>query len=75
MNYLPQDFVVVSERESMTPIDFVVFDGDSAPNDPVYTLAEALRKPVVVIGPDGPMKVLSYYMHEGQMVLELGEIE
>lgn len=55
----------------MTPIDFVVFDGDSCPNDPVYLLAEALRKDIAIRGPDGYMQVLSYYMDEGRMVLEV----
>ena len=34
-------------------------------------LAEALREDLVVIGPDGPMEVLSYYMQNGRMVLEI----
>jgi hypothetical protein len=55
----------------MTPIDFVVFGGDSDPNAPVFALAEALREDLVVIGPDGPMEVLSYYMQNGRMVLEI----
>ena len=56
----------------MTPIEFVVFDGDSCPNDSVFQLAEALRKDIVVIGPAGEMAVLSYYMDDGRMVLEVG---
>ncbi len=55
----------------MKPIDFVVFDGDSSPNTPVYKIAEALKKDIVVCGMDGEYEILSYYFSGGQFYLDV----
>ena len=55
----------------MRPIDFVVFDGDSIPNDPAYKVAEAMLKPITVRGPSDDFVILSYYMEETGMVLDV----
>ena len=59
----------------MKPIDFILFDGDSEPNQPVYRVAEAMQKDIRILGATGDYRVLSYYYHEGQMVLEIEETE
>ena len=58
---------------SIKPIDFVVFDGDSEPNQPVYKVAEAMQKNMLVyVGMDECEVVGYYYSEEHQaMVLEL----
>ena len=58
---------------SMKPIDFVVFEGDSNPNQPVYKVAEAMQKNMLVyVGSDECEVVGYYYSEEHQaMVLEL----
>ena len=55
----------------MTPIEFVVFDGDSEPNQPAYQVAEAMSHPIKIIGPDDEYEVLSYYRDGPNMVLEI----
>jgi hypothetical protein len=57
----------------MKPIDFVVFEGDSNPNQPVYKVAEAMQKNMLVyVGSDECEVVGYYYSEEHQaMVLEL----
>ncbi len=55
----------------MTPIEFVVFGGDSEPNQPVYKVAEAMTKPIKIIGPDVEYEILSYYLWGASMVLEI----
>ena len=56
----------------MRPIDFVVFDGDSDPNTPVYAIAAAMKKDIRVFGSKGEYVILSYYYDdEGQMILEI----
>ncbi len=59
----------------MRPIDFVVFGGDSKPNDPAYAVAEALMKPLKVVGPEGELVILSYYMTDDGMVLDVCSAE
>ena len=56
---------------SMKPIDFVVFEGD--PNQPVYKVAEAMQKNMLVyVGMDECEVVGYHYSEEYQaMVLEL----
>ncbi|MEI6882720.1 MAG: hypothetical protein WCK82_15475 [Bacteroidota bacterium] len=58
---------------SIKPIDFVVFEGDSSPNQPVYKVAEAMQKNMLVyVGIDECEVVGYYYCDERQaMVLEL----
>ena len=58
---------------SIRPIDFVVFDGDSNPNQPVHKVAEAMQKDMLVyIGTDECDVVGYYYCEERKaMVLEL----
>lgn len=60
----------------MTPIEFVLFDGDSEPNRPVHEVADAMRTALRIVGPDlTEYEVYSYYYDSGQMVLELKESE
>lgn len=57
----------------MKPIDFVVYEGDSAPNTPVYEIAEAMMQDIIVHGPTGEFVVYGYYYDEEEkrMVLEI----
>jgi len=55
----------------MKPIDFIVFDGDSEPNTAVIQVAKALKKDLLIVAEDGEYEVLSYYYHNGRMVLEI----
>ncbi len=59
----------------MRPIDFVVFNGNSSPNSPVYQVANAMFKPITVLGPDGNFVIRSYYLDKGGMVLEIAPSE
>jgi hypothetical protein len=59
----------------MTPIDFVVFDGDSEPNMPVCAIAEAMRQPLLILSADKDWEVCSYYYDGGRMVLEIKTTE
>ena len=59
----------------MTPIDFVVFGGDSEPNQPVCQVAEAMSRDIIVHGPEGKYEVRSYYRDGLHMVLEVGRKE
>ena len=46
----------------MTPVDFVVFDGDSTPNMPACLVAEAMTTPIrVFTGPGKEAEVVGYY--------------
>jgi RPA family protein len=57
----------------MKPIDFVVYEGDSEPNTPVYEIAEAMMQDIIVHGPTGEFVVYGYYYdaQEKRMVLEI----
>lgn len=57
----------------MSPIDFVVFDGDSTPDLPIKRVAEAMHKPIRILSEGGEWEVLSYYYSEGQLILDIGE--
>jgi hypothetical protein len=57
----------------MTPIEFVIFEGDSTPNQPVYQIAEAMQKTIRIFGGSKEWEVLSYYWHEGHMTLDIQE--
>ena len=57
----------------MKPIDFILFDGDSEPNQPVYRVAEAMQKDIRIISATSDYRVRGYYLHEGQMVLDIEE--
>lgn len=57
----------------MTPLDFVVYDGNSEPNTPVHRIAEAMRLPLKIVSAFGDWEVVSYYYDDGQMVLEIVE--
>ena len=58
---------------SIKPIDFVVFEGDSSPNQPVYKVAQAMQKNMLVyVGIDECEGVGYHYSDAAQaMVLEL----
>jgi len=55
----------------MKPIEFVVFDGDSSPNAPVHKVAEAMNKEIIIAAADGDYEILSYYMTDEGMVLDI----
>jgi hypothetical protein len=55
----------------MTPIEFVVFNGDSDPNMPVHQVAEAMYKDIIIRTAQYDFEVLSYFYDDGQMVLEI----
>ena len=57
---------------SMRPIDFVLFDGDSSPNIPAHEVFIALQRPIKIFGDSHTeYEVLSYYLHEGFMYLDI----
>jgi hypothetical protein len=58
----------------MRPIDFVLFNGDSSPNQPVCQIAEAMEKPIKIFNYQKEFVVYSYYFDDGQMILEVKEI-
>ena len=45
----------------MKPRDFMKFDGNSSPNTPVYKIAEAMQKDIVIRGESIDYIILSYY--------------
>jgi hypothetical protein len=55
----------------MTPIEFVVFNGDSDPNMPVHQVAEAMYKDIIIRTAQYDFEVLSYFYDDGLMVLEI----
>ena len=55
----------------MRPIDFVVFDGDSSPNVEAYKVSEAMMKPIKILASDGEYVVLSYYLSNGHMTMDI----
>ena len=55
----------------MTPIEFVVFNGDSDPNMPAFLVAEAMYKDIIIRTAQYDFEVLSYFYDDGQMVLEI----
>lgn len=57
----------------MTPIDFVLFEGDSNPNQPVHEVVQAMKNTIKIFVDGSELEVYSYYFHAGQMVLELTE--
>ena len=57
----------------MKPIDFVLFEGDSNPNQPVCEIAEAMGNNIKIVTADKEFVVYGYYWDDYQMVLELKE--
>lgn len=59
----------------MTPIDFLVFDGDSTPNAPAWKVADAMKRAIVIRSNGKKYVVLSYYLDDdvGRMVLDIEE--
>ena len=59
----------------MKPVEFLVFDGDSSPNTPVYQIAEAMQRDIKVFTSKGECEILSYYYDEVSkcMTLDIGE--
>ena len=55
----------------MTPIDFILFNGDSNPNQPIYEITEAMRKPIIITDGISDFDVLSYYHSDDGMILEI----
>ena len=58
---------------SIKPIDFVVFEGDSSPNQPVYKVAQAMQKNMLVYVGIDECEVVGYHYSDAAqaMVLEL----
>ncbi len=58
----------------MTPIEFVVFEGDTDPNQPVYQIAEAMHKLIKIHSSGAEWEVIGYYYgDDGHMVLDIKE--
>ena len=59
----------------MKPIDFVLYDGDSAPNTPIHLIRDAMTKPLIISDGVGEFVVHGYYYDEEDkcMVLEIKE--
>jgi hypothetical protein len=57
----------------MTPIEFVIFDGDSTPNQPVHQISEAMSKPIRIFSAEKEWEVIGYYYADGQMTLDIRE--
>ena len=57
----------------MTPIEFVVFEGDSNPNQPVHEIADAMHKPIEIHSSNAEWEVIGYHWSEGRMVLDIKE--
>lgn len=57
----------------MKPIEFVVYDGDSAPNTPVMLVAEAMHNDIYINceGEDAVVRGYFYDHEKKRMVLEL----
>jgi hypothetical protein len=57
----------------MTPIDFVVYEGNSSPNTPVYKIATAMACPIEILSVEDEWEVLSYYYNSdtGKMTLDI----
>ena len=55
----------------MTPLDFVVFNGDSDPNMPVFRVAEAMQQDLVIRCARYEWEVLSYYFEGGKMCIDI----
>jgi hypothetical protein len=66
-------YVSLTKGNKMTPVDFVLFDGDSSPNTPVRDIYEAMKWPLVIQGEFGDFQILSYYYSEEleRMVLDI----
>ena len=61
---------------TMRPIDFVFYDGDSAPNTPAHLIFDALTKPLKISDGYAEFVVFGYY-YDGEdkcMVLEIKKI-
>jgi hypothetical protein len=50
-----------------------MYSGDSEPNMPIYKVAEAMEKPLVIRGAGGEFEVLSYYCDGTNMVIDIQE--
>lgn len=57
----------------MRPVDFVLYDGDSAPNTPVHLIREAVTNPLKIFSPAGEFVAVGYYYDEQSkcMVLDI----
>ena len=57
----------------MTPVDFVVYSGDSSPNTPVHEIATALERPIEIVSADGEWEISAYYYNSdnGKMTLDI----
>jgi len=55
----------------MKPIEFVHYDGGSLPNGTVRSFYEAMQKDIIIRGSKHEFEVLSYYMWNGRMVLDI----
>lgn len=54
----------------MKPTDFVIFDGDGS-NASALKVAEAMKKEIMIAAVDGDYEILSYYMTDKGMVLDI----
>ena len=59
----------------MKPIEFVVFDGGSEPNASAIDVHDAMGEDIVILSDWGKeFKVMSYYLAEGKMCLDIEEL-
>jgi hypothetical protein len=68
----------MARGRSMTPLDFIKFDGGSSPNMPVHQWEAAMSQTIkIYIGRGKEVEVLSYYYDDEDkcMVLDLGKIK
>lgn len=59
----------------MTPVDFILFGGDSSPNAPIHSVMTAMKKSLLIFGASSEYEVVGYYFNGENMVLEIQPIE
>jgi hypothetical protein len=58
----------------MRPLDFVLYEGDAAPNTPVHEIYKAMHEPMTVYSEDKEWRIIGYYYMNGHMHLDIEEI-
>ena len=57
----------------MTPLDFIKEIAENDYNQAAGEVVEAMHKEIEFLTSEGKLEVLSYYYHEGHMVIDLGD--
>lgn len=56
----------------MRPTDFINFDGGSSPTLPIVDIHGAMQKDICIVDSElTEYEILSYYYHNGQMVVDI----